>query len=152
MEQILEFPLLPDDRRFLSRTERCRNRAPPNAAVAQDETEPGPTPAQLWAEYILKGYVHPLGSRYRKRRTSLLDWWSQPRDRIRRRTPPEMIYPLCVLLAAGVLPCCTLILLMAFPQYRGLRLRARLFTPGDMRRLIFVGGFNWSGVRNRFRV
>jgi hypothetical protein len=152
VEQILDFPILPDDRRFLSRVERSRNRAPPKAVAAQVETEPGLSPAQLWADYILKGYVHPLGSRYRKRRTSLLDWWSQPRDRIRRCIPPEMIYPLCLLLAVGVLPCCILILLMAFPQYRGVRLRARLFTPGDVRRLIFVGGFNWSGVRSRFRI
>jgi hypothetical protein len=152
VEDILGFPLLPDDRRFLTRAERFRNRAPPKASAVRDETEPGPTPAQVWAGYILKRYMYPLGSRYRKRRSSPFFWWSQPRDRIRRHVPPVMTYPLCVLLAVGVLPCCIIILLVAFPQYRGLRLRARLFTPGDMRRLIFVGGFNWSGVRNRFRV
>jgi hypothetical protein len=56
-----------------------------------------------------------------------------------------------VFLAAAALPVVIAGLIVCRPELRGRKLRARLITPGDVRRMVFTDSSTLSAVLRRFR-
>lgn len=140
MSEPVEFPVPPDDLRFIRRAERSRSQPPP----AQARDPPARVPASVAAGLLLRAYM------WRPRPRPMPK--PKPKPKVTRREPSRVVAVVCVLFAAASIPPGLIYLLTCRPELRGRRVRARLISPGDVLRVVFLRTLPAATLLNRFRL
>ena len=131
----VEFPVPPDEVRFIRRAERSRSPPPP---LAQARDPPARSPASVAAGHLLRGYIRrPEAPR---------------KVREKRQLPTRFVAVASLMMAAALIPLGLIYFLTCRPELRGRRLRARLISPGDVRRVVFLRSLPVTTLLNRFRM
>lgn len=124
MNSKLEFPVPPDDVRFLCQSERYHRYVVPPTRAMQPMPD-WPSGASLAAERILSRYVQR--HRSRKRRAGPF-----------RRIGKQLFEVACTIVAAGMLPVTIVGILVMSDDLRGKALRAAIIRPDDIMRKVHI--------------
>lgn len=135
MSEPVEFPVPPDDLRFLKRVERSRSPPPAQARSPPQAPRLGSAAGQVLRGYKYRGW--------RPRQVRELQRWAPP-------TGFAKVVCVCV---ASVLFALELIYFIACrPELNGRRIRARLITPRDVQRIVYLRVGTARGLLNRVRM
>ena len=135
MSEPAEFPVPPDDVRFIRRAERSRSPPPPRA---QSRDPPEREAASIAADRLLRGYMRRPEAPRKVRKK-----W---------RLPTRFVAVASLMMAAALIPLGLIYFLTCRHELRGRRLRARLISPGDVRRVVFLRSLPVTTLLNRFRM
>ena len=146
-EAVMDFPLLPHERRYHMRLERSRTRDPPSRTPPESALRLWPDSASFAAGKILRRWLWRGGYRRTPRKpTARFDVMVC----VRRFLPRAAASPMCFLLAATFLPIGLLICYLGRHDLKGRWLRARQITPMDVRLALWDGKRSLRFLMRRF--